>query len=173
MRRSILLAVVGSLLVGGLAGSQSWASSGARPVLFQGKDKEKEPAEPKLRDATEAERKAVMTAIENQLKAFRSDDYKEAEKYQHSSLKENFASPDEFRAMMRRGYPQVTNYKAVSFGEARCDEKAEQVQIKVTITGKDGVIVKFIYVMLKEDGLYKVIGVFNNGPSKSEPRDVA
>lgn len=171
MRRSILLAVVGSLLVGGLAGSQSWAASGARTVLLQGK--EKEPAEPKLRTATEAERKPVMTAIEAQLKAFRADDYKEAEKYQHSSLKENFASPEEFRAMMHRGYPQVVNYKSVSFGEARCDEKAEQVQIKVTITGKDGVVVKFMYVMLKEDGLYKVIGVFGGGPTKSEPRDVA
>jgi hypothetical protein len=178
MRRSILLAVVGSLLVGGLVGARSWASPGGRLSLIADKPADKpkekdEPAEPKLRDCTEAERKAVMTAIENQLKAFRADDYKAAEKYQHSSLKENFANTDEFRAMMRRGYPQVANYKSVSFGEAHCDEKAEQVQIRVSITGKDGVVVKLLYVMFKEDGLYKVVSVFGGGATKSEPRDVA
>ena len=59
------------------------------------------------------------------------------------------------------------------FGEARCDPKAEQVQIRVTITGKDSVVVKFVYVMLKEDGQYKVVSVFGGAPTKSEPRDVA
>lgn len=170
MRRSIMLAVVGSVLAGGLIGAQTCIASGPRSLLIQDKG---QPADPKLRACTEAERKQVMTAIENQLKAFRADDYKEAEKYQHSSLKENFASTDEFRAMMRRGYPQVVNYRSVSFGEARCDEKAEQVQIRVTITGKDSVVVKFLYVMLKEDGQYKVVSVFGGTPTKSEPRDVA
>lgn len=167
MRRSIVLAVAVSLVAVGTAGARSWASSAGQTLLIQ-KD-----AEPKLRDCTEAERKQVMTSIENQLKAFRADDFKEAEKYQHSSLKENFGSTDEFRAMMRRGYPQVVNYKSVSFGEARCDPKAEQVQIRVTITGKDSVVVKFVYVMLKEDGQYKVVSVFGGAPTKSEPRDVA
>jgi hypothetical protein len=170
MRRSIMLAVVGGVLAGGLIGAQAYAAAGHRPLLIQDQG---QPAEPKLRACTEAERKQVMTAIENQLKAFRADDYKEAEKYQHSSLKENFGSTDEFRAMMRRGYPQVVNYRSVSFGEARCDEKAEQVQIRVTITGKDSVAVKFLYVMLKEDGQYKVVSVFGGTPTKSEPRDVA
>ena len=91
-------------------------------------------------------------------KAFRADDYKTAEKYQSSALKDNFDSTEQFRSMMRRGYPQVANYKSVTFGEARCDEKAEQVQIRVTLTGKDNVTVRMVYVMVKEGGDYDFLG---------------
>lgn len=129
--------------------------------------------EQKLREPTEAERKAVIAAIEAQLKAFRADDFKTAEKYQHSSLRDNFNSTEEFRAMMRRGYPQVVNYKSVSFGAARCDEKGEQAQIHVTLTGKDGVTLRLVYVMLKEEGEYRVATVFGGSPPRTESRDVA
>jgi hypothetical protein len=145
------------------------AAPAVSAAAFQGN----EPEAPKLRDATEAERKQVTTSIEAQLKAFRSDDYKAAEKYQHSSLKENFASTDAFRAMMRRGYPQVANYKTVTFGEAKSDEKGEQIQIRVTILGKDNVTVKMVYVMVKEEGTFRVLSVFGGQAPKSEPRDLA
>jgi ABC-type transporter MlaC component len=159
------------MLIGG-ALPGTGLSAAPRTVLTVAQEKG-DPAEPKLRELTAVERKTVSGVIEAQLKAFRADDYKTAEKYQSSSLKENFDSTEEFRAMMRRGYPQVVNYKSVSFSEARCDEKAEQVQIRVSITGKDGVVVKLVYVMLKEEGQYKVISVFGGGAVKSEPRDVA
>ena len=59
-----------------------------------------------FRKATDSERKAASTVIEAQLKAFQCDDYVTAEKYQSSGLKENFASKDTIRRMMKEHYPQ-------------------------------------------------------------------
>ncbi|MGV3723112.1 MAG: DUF4864 domain-containing protein [Actinomycetota bacterium] len=163
--------IAGALVVGGgLASARLQAAPSAALLVFQEKD---QPAPPKLRNLTEAERKQVTGAIEAQLKAFRADDFKTAEKYQHSSLKENFGSTDAFRAMMRRGYPQVVNYKTVAFGDSRCDEPGQTVQIRVTITGKDSSVLKMVYVMEKEEGEYRVLSVFGGQPPKAEPRDVA
>jgi len=175
MRRAQVLQVAviagAMVLVGsGLQAARLKAAPQVRTAAFQGKD---EPAPPKLRSLTETERKQVTGAIEAQLKAFRADDFKAAEKYQHSSLKENFASTEAFRAMMRRGYPQLLTYKSVAFGESRCDESGEQAQVRVSVTAKDGTVIKLVYVMEKEDGEYRVMSVFGGQPPKSEPRDVA
>jgi hypothetical protein len=175
MRRAQVLqaAVIAGFLVLGASGFQTsrlMAASQTQRAVFEEKA---QPAPTKLRTLTEVERKQVTGAIEAQLKAFRADDFKTAEKYQHSSLKENFPSTDAFRAMMRRGYPQVVNYKNVAFGESRCDEPGQSVQIRVTITGKDGAVLKMVYVMEKEDGEYRVLSVFGGQPPKSEPRDLA
>ena len=176
MRRQRLLQALGTagvlMLIGGVL--PATGLSAAPRVVRAAAEEKNEPAEPKLRDLTPAERKSVAGVIESQLKAFRADDYKTAEKYQASALKENFDSTEQFRAMMRRGYPQVANYKSVTFGEARCDEKAEQVQIRVTLTGKDNVTVRMVYVMVKEEGEYKVSSVFGGGAApKSESKDIA
>lgn len=162
--------IAGALVVGG--GLASVRLQAAPRTLLAFQDKE-QPAPTKLRSLSEAERKQVTGAIEAQLRAFRADDFKTAEKYQHSSLKENFASTDAFRTMMRRGYPQVVNYKTVAFGESRCDEPGQHAQIRVAITGKDGSVLKMVYVMEKEDGEYRVLSVFGGQPPKSEPRDLA
>ena len=176
MRRQRLLQTLGTAGVLMLLGSAlpgTGLSAAPRAAIAVAEEKN-EPAESKLRDLTATERKAVTGVIEAQLKAFRADDYKTAEKYQSASLKENFDSTEQFRAMMRRGYPQVANYKSVTFGEARCDEKAEQVQIRVTLTGKDNVTVRMVYVMVKEEGEYKVSSVFGGGATpKSESKDIA
>lgn len=163
--------IAGALLLGGSLGAMKLLAAPRTEVaVFQDKQGA---APPKLRELTPAERKQVTGAIEAQLKAFRADDFKTAEKYQHSSLRENFKSTEAFRAMMRRGYPQVVNYKTVSFGESRTDEAGEQAQIRVTLTGKDGVTVKMVYVMAKEDNEYRVLSVFGGEPPKTEPRDLA
>lgn len=139
----------------------------------KGKPAEKtEDAEDGLRAATEVERKGAIASIETQLKAFKANDYVKATKYQHSSLRDNFRTPEEFRKMMRESYPQFANYKSVTFGEARCDAKGEAMQIQATVTGQDGVVVRAIYVMVKEEGEYRVGSVLGGIPSRVVPREV-
>lgn len=174
MQRGRLLqaGIIAGVLVlsGSVGGMKLLAAPKVQAAAFQD---EKQPEPSRLRELTAAERKQVTGAIEAQLKAFRADDFKTAEKYQHSSLKENFPSTEAFRDMMRRGYPQVVNYKSVTFGEARTDEAGDQVQIRVTLTGRDGITVKMVYVMAKEDGEYRVLSVFGGQPPRTEPRDLA
>jgi len=161
------------LLSGALAPGMLAAAPGVRQAADEKPNKEKEEAQPLppgIRLATEAERKAVTTAIEAQLKAFRDNDYEKAQKYQSAELKRG-TTLEMFRRMMREVYPQFANYKSVTFGEARCDTKGEVVQIRVTLTGQDRVTVKAVYMMEKEDGEYRVSGVFGGMPAKFSPKD--
>ncbi len=125
------------------------------------------------RKPTDAEFKAATTAIEAQLKAFKADDYARALKYQSEGLRANFDSPDDFRRMMRRSYPQFANFKSVSFGEARASKDGNALRVPVTVTGQDRVVVKAVYVMLREKGEYRVGSVFGGVQHETPKRDVA
>lgn len=161
---------VGTLLLAW--GGAATAFPGARPA----QEERPEPGEqPAFRMPTDAERKAATEAIEAQLKAFRDDDYETAEKYQSAGLRENFRSLDEFRQMMREQYPQFARYRSVRFGEARCDPTGDRMQLQAVITGQDGVTVRAIYTVVREDGEYRVAGVIGGarGRRPAPRRDVA
>ena len=87
-----------------------------------------------------------------QLKAFKANDYERATKYQSEGLRGNFETPDDFRRMMQRSYPQFANYKSVVFGEARATKNGDAIRVPVTLTGVDRVVVKAVYVMVREKG---------------------
>jgi hypothetical protein len=125
------------------------------------------------RKPTDAELKAATTAIEAQLKAFKADDYERALKYQSEDLRDNFESAAEFRRMMRKSYPEFANYKSIIFGEARATKNGEAIRISVTVTGMDRVVVKAVYVMVREKGEYKVGGVGGGTQPDTPKRDVA
>ena len=112
-----------------------------------------------IRPAKTAERLAAINSIQAQLKAFGRDDYKAALLYQSNGLKKNFASPDAFRTMMLRTYPEFAHYKKVVFGPARCDLPGTHLRILATVTGQDGVTVPSVYLMVREGKTYRVEGV--------------
>jgi len=171
----LLLAASALLLAGGayLLPRAAAAREGAYLAADKDAPKEAPPTdEPRLRAATEAERKAAIASIEAQLKAFRDDDYAKAEKYQHSSLRRNFDAPGQFRRMMREAYPQFANYKSATFGDAKCDEKGETLVIPVSVTGQDRLTVRAVYMLLKEDGEYRVAGVTGGIARKADPRNI-
>lgn len=118
-----------------------------------------DPAPVKMRPAKAAERTAAIGSIQAQLKAFGRGDYKTAVAYQSAGLKKNFPSPDAFRAMMTRTYPQFAHYKAVTFGPAESDGTGTHLAIIATITGQDGVKVRAVYMMVRESKVYRVEGV--------------
>jgi len=127
----------------------------------------------RLRAATEAEARAATTVIEAQLKAFRADDYALAEKLQHSALRRGFRSTAQFRDMMKRSYPQVAAYKTVTFGAARCTPDGERLEIPATVVGQDGITVRMIYALVREEGAYRVAGVEGGMPRRVPARDIA
>ena len=132
---------------------------------------------PKQRAATQAERKAAAASIRAQLEAFKNDDYKRAMIYQSKGLRQNFGTPEKFRTMMRRNYPQFAQYKSVQFGKtlAQGEGKNASLIMPVSLTGADGIEVRATYVMVKEDGAYRVASVLGgespNAPSQENPRD--
>ena len=112
-----------------------------------------------VRPAKAAERTAAISAIQAQLKAFGRDDYKAAIVYQSSGLKKNFASPEQFQAMIKQAYPEFAHSKRAVFGPAQADASGSHLAIPTAVTGLDGITVHAVYLMVREGKLYKVEGV--------------
>lgn len=112
-----------------------------------------------VRPAKAAERTAAISAIQAQLKAFGRDDYKAAIVYQSSGLKKNFASPDQFQAMIKQAYPEFAHSKRAVFGPAQADASGSHLAIPAAVTGTDGITIHAVYLMVREGKLYKVEGV--------------
>ncbi len=172
--RPVPALVAAGLLIGLGPGTGAIAEPGAgygiRPAVQE--NGKSTPDADGTRPANEAERKSAIASIEGQLKAFREDDYEKATKYQCLELRKGFKSSEEFRRAIKVGYPQFANYKTVMFGEAICDEKGERLHIRITLTGQDGVVVRALYLMIKEEGEYRVGGVFGGAKSAPDPRNI-
>lgn len=126
-----------------------------------------------LRTPTEKERKDATTAIEGQLKAFKANDWEAAARYQHSALRKAFPDLQTFRTAIRQGYPQFASYKSVTFGDSRCSSAGDRFEIRVLVTGTDGVSVKATYALEREDGQYRVAGVDVDRKRMQDDQDVA
>lgn len=62
-----------------------------------------------------ADTRAVRTIVVAQLDAFAADDAQRAFSYAAPSIREMFATPDKFMAMVRGGYPVVYRPQSVTF----------------------------------------------------------
>ena len=146
------------------------------PEMAQAQAQDAPPAN--WKEAPEAEKKAAQKIIMAQLEAFKADDYEEAAKYQASGLRQNFASTEQFRQVIKANYPQFANYKSVSWGKARID--GPMLQIQIVITGQDDVQIAALYSMIKEDVgekgkpkmEYRVSGVSGGSEQNSDARTV-
>lgn len=121
------------------------------------------------RAATPAERDTAVTAITGQLEAFKKADFQRAVQYQSSGLKQQFKTVAVFRKMMETTYPQFLAYRKVEFGPAQCDQKADSLEIPVTLTDRKGGVVKALYLLVREDGEYHVAGVAGGGRPAPPP----
>lgn len=126
----------------------------------------------RYRPATEAERQSATTSIQSQLKAFRENNWDLASRFQSQGLQRNFASLDEFRSSIQRGYPQFAASRAVNFGHAICTADGSRLNILVTVEGADGVIVRAIYRMVREESGYAVSGVETRSNRRPQPQDI-
>ena len=113
----------------------------------------------KMSPASAAVRKAAVASVLAQLKAFARDDYAKAVQYQSANLKQNFPSVAAFKQMMTSAYPEFAHYKSAQFGDAQADTGGVHVLLPVTLTGQDGIVVKAMYILVREGRIYKVDGV--------------
>ena len=162
-RNAPCLLALGLLVAGAFAwnlgANAAPSNSSARPKPAA---KAKKPSSTKAapmvwKAATPAQRSEAAKSIRAQLDAFRADNWDKAITYQSSSLKRGFPSTNAFRQMMESSYPQFADSKTVEFGTARA--MGPLVEIRVVLTGKDGVLVGALYRMVKEGGIYRVEGV--------------
>lgn len=121
------------------------------------------------RPASPQQRKRAAASITGQLEAFAKDDYDKAISYQSASLQKNFPSKEAFRSMMKNAYPAFTRYKKVQFGKAMASPGGEQVSIEITLTDRDNEQVKAIYVMVREENMYRVASVMGGQPMRRAP----
>jgi hypothetical protein len=164
-QRALSTVFVALMLV--LAGTVVWrfrASAAPIPRYAQAQQETSS-----LRPAKPAERKAAIASITAQLKAFARDDYKTAITYQSAGLKRNFASPDQFRAMMLTHYPAFAHNKAIRFGPAQSSPTGQHVTVPVIVTGPNGVQARALYVMVLEGKIYRVEGVLGGGAAPPMP----
>lgn len=124
------------------------------------------------REPTTGERQLAMSSIEGQLQAFRSGDYVRAVDFQASALRGQLGSPQAFRRMMQRSYPQFARYRSISFLEARCNDSGERFQFRVMVTGEDDVTVGALYVLVREDGQYRISEVRGGQPQRTNTRNI-
>jgi len=120
------------------------------------------------RPATTEERKAAITSIKAQLDAFRRNDYDRAVFYQSSNLRRQFPSVAIFRRTIKSSYPQFADYKTVDFGHGRSTPDGSHLKMRVWLTGRDGVTVRAVYLMVLEEKVFRVDGVIGGIPPEPE-----
>jgi hypothetical protein len=117
------------------------------------------------RERMEAAR-AARAVIRQQLAAFNRDDYRAAYGYAAPEIQEQFPLPA-FRQMVRRGYPQIAHSRATAFGPARFHGSV--VAVPILVTGEDGMIARYIYLLRRVKEEWRVAGVEGSSPPGASP----
>ncbi len=110
-------------------------------------------------EASPAERKAAVSAIQAQLDAFRKGDFSTAIRYQSEGLKRQFPSPAAFRQMMQTEYPAFLHFRSVTFRGARTPDGGGHLFVLVLLQQADGSLTRAVYLMVREGSVYRVDGV--------------
>jgi Domain of unknown function (DUF4864) len=94
--------------------------------------------------------------IRRQLDAFNRDDYGTAYRFAAPEIQAQFSLP-QFQQMVQQGYPQVAHSRSAEFGPP--EREQDTVVVPLTVTGRNGVIGHYLYVMRREKGEWRVAGV--------------
>lgn len=99
----------------------------------------------------------IRQTIQNQIDAFRADDFDTAFEYASPSIKGMFVTPDNFGLMVRRGYPMVWRPDTVRFAELR--EVGGRLWQRVFIVDAEGQSHALDYCMIETGAGWKICGV--------------
>lgn len=109
--------------------------------------------------ASPEERKAAVAVITDQINAFKRGDFEAALKLQSTSLRANFASADAFGTMMKSNYKDFLTPKSLDFGRGRVPAEAGHLSIRVGLVAQDGVEIRAVYHLVRENKAWRVAGV--------------
>jgi hypothetical protein len=106
---------------------------------------------------SDSDRSTIQGLINGQINAFQHDDGAAAYGYASPTIQSLFASPDQFMAMVKSGYPPVYRPQSVTMGPL-VDTQLGPMQ-KVFLTGPDGLNYVAVYSMQRQpDGSWKING---------------
>jgi ketosteroid isomerase-like protein len=106
----------------------------------------------------ESDQDQIKTVIEEQLNAFAVDDGATALTYAAPMVKQIFRTPEQFMAMVKKGYQPVYRNSARLFGDVFQDGLGRPA-MRVVLTGADGKRYEAMYAMEKQaDGTWKIAG---------------
>lgn len=109
--------------------------------------------------ASPEERKAAVAVITDQINAFKRGDFEAALRLQSTSLRANFASADAFGTMMKTNYKDFLTPKSLDFGRGRVPAEAGHLSIRVGLIAQDGVEIRAVYHLVRENKAWRVAGV--------------
>jgi hypothetical protein len=98
----------------------------------------------------------LFSIVEQQLAAFRADDYRSAYLHAASGVQQKFTIP-QFESMIRRDYGDMTNAQHIEFGLVEVSGSVAVVQ--VYLHGANGSLRSFLYSLIAEDNSWKINGV--------------
>jgi len=101
--------------------------------------------------------KGIEGTITNQIDAFLVDDFDRAFTFASPNIQGLFGTPENFGAMVRKGYPMVWRPEDVQFGDLR--EIAGGLWQMVFVRDGNGKIHVLDYQMVRVDGVWKISGV--------------
>ena len=153
---SLWLHVVAGIMVVSAAATWNVSYHRAQAARAEAAERRQHVARHTWREARPEERRAAIASIQKQLDAFRNDNYERAVDYQCAALQEYFVSADMFRQMIRKRYPQFADHRSVEFGRSRATGEGDRVAVRVQLTGRDGVKVRALYMMVREGEVYRV-----------------
>ncbi|WP_208351335.1 DUF4864 domain-containing protein [Pseudaestuariivita rosea] len=99
----------------------------------------------------------IQATIDNQIAAFRADDFETAFTYASPGIQQIFRTPENFGTMVRQGYPMVWRPEDVRFLELR--EVAGNLWQRVQVTDAAGRVHTLDYQMIQTDEGWKINGV--------------
>lgn len=109
-------------------------------------------------DLSPQDKSAVQQVISGQLEAFKSDNGPLAFSFAAPTITGIFNTPENFMAMVKRGYAPIYNNQNFTFGSLSLDSLGRQNQ-HVTITAADGKRYEAVYALQKQkDGSWKISG---------------
>ena len=107
--------------------------------------------------AAEADPDAMQGVIDDQLAAFRADDFATAFTFAAPGIQGMFRTPDNFGRMVRQGYPMVWRPARVEYLRARPEGSGWRQE--VLMTDADGRLHKLAYSMIQTESGWRIAGV--------------
>lgn len=104
-----------------------------------------------------AQEQDIQTVINDQIAAFRADDFETAFTYAAPNIRMMFLTPDRFGQMVREGYPMVHRPRTYVFEDLK-DTGGSKLQ-SVLIEGQDGYYYVAEYDMVLTGQGWKIRGV--------------
>ena len=119
--------------------------------------------EPPMQEAGRADRQAAVASVQAQLDAFQKGDFLTASRYQSRAMRQHIQSVAAFRLMMQTEYSAFLHFQSVSYGVAQTPDGGGHVLVPITLHMADRTQFEAVYIMVREDGVYRVAGAGRRG----------